>query len=170
MSLSSRTRRTTALLLSGAAIGAAGGYAVSASGAGRPAPTARTRQGSGNATTARAKGRIARLKRAVSLTAVVPGRDGKFSTISIARGTLVGVTAQQLTLREGTPRASYKTVSLTVRSNVTVRLSKQPSTLSALSPGDRVAVVQGPRKTIVVARPAGSSQSTGKVESAAPSA
>jgi hypothetical protein len=170
MSLFSRTGKAAALLLSGAAVGAAGGLAVSASGAGQKPATKTLEQAATGKGKARGKSRLARLERAVSLTAVVPARGGRFTSVSIERGTLVRVTTQQLTLREGTRRASYETVTLAVGPNATVRLSRRPSTLGALSPGDRVAVVQGPRKTLIAARPAASARSTDKRESAAPSA
>ena len=168
MSFSSRTRRSAVLLMSGAAIGACGGYAVSASGASTRAPASGAHTSAAAGRTVHAKGGLARLKRAVSITAVLPGRDGKFSTVSIDRGTLTSIDGQDLTLREGTRRATYKTVSIAVGTEATVRLSRQPSTLGALVAGDRVTVVKAPHKTAVAARPAGSLKSVGPATGATP--
>ncbi len=140
--------------MSGAALGAAGGYATSASGAGTaPPPGAKARS-------ARVAGEQARLRRAVSVTAVVPDGHGKFATVSIERGTFVSALGSTVVLREGTQRATYKTATLSLPSSTVVRLSRQPSTLSALSAGDRIVVVQGPRRTLVSARPPAKSGNT----------
>lgn len=144
---SPKTLKAGALLLSGAALGGAGGYAASASGA----STAHT--ATPKARHARVQGEQARLRRAVSITAVVPAGNGKFATISVERGTLEAVSGSTITLGEGTPRAAYKTVTVTLPANAVVRLSRQASSLSALSAGDHLTVVQGPHRTLVSARP-----------------
>ncbi len=157
MSISSTARRAAALILSGGAIGGALGYAASASGTGV------TRTGSGQDMRrgergARTKAGRARLKHAVSITAVVPTGGGKFATVSIARGVLVDTASNAVTLREGTPRATYKTVTLPLGADTRVRLSEQRSSIGALSAGDRVTVIEGPHGTTIVARPSKAKQ------------
>lgn len=157
MSNSSRSLKAVALLLSGAAIGVGGGYAVDASGAGTTATGSRGASGARAQRTKHAHGNaggLARLRRAVSVTAVVPDGKGQFATLSIARGVLLSASTDALTLREGTRRATYKAVTLTLPANTTVRLSRSPSSLAALSAGERVLVIQGPRRTLVSAHPA----------------
>lgn len=133
--------------MSGAALGAGIGYASSASGA-SSTPLSTHKTGG-----ARALRQAARLRRAVSITAVVPDGNGKFATISVERGTLLSSSGSMLSIREGTPRVSYKTVTLTLPSDTAVRLARQPSSLAALRAGDRIVVVQGPRRTVLSARP-----------------
>jgi hypothetical protein len=152
MSISSRVRNASALLLGGAAIGGTLGYAVGASGAGAEHTSSAGAQQRGDRAS-RAGGKRSRLRHAVSITAVVPSGDGKFATVSIARGVLVGTSSDSLTLREGTRKATYKTVTLPLSADARVRLSKQASSLGALSAGDLVAVVTGPRRTTIAARP-----------------
>ncbi len=82
-----------------------------------------------------------------------PPRRG-FATVTIDRGFVQSVSGQQLTIREGTKKATYKTVTLTIPSNAKVRENRQASTLSALTAGQRVAVVQAPQRTWVIARSA----------------
>lgn len=146
MSTSPRMMKACVLLLSGAALGAGGGYAASASGASATHPPA------AKATAKRTRGELARLRRAVSITAVVPDGKGTFATLSIERGTLVSVTGNSISLREGNARAAYKTVNISLPSTTVVRLAGKPSSLSALSAGERIMVVQGPRRTTVSAR------------------
>jgi hypothetical protein len=147
MAFSPRLTKAAALVLSGAALGGAGGYAASASGASTsPTKTSATKH-------AGALARQARLRHAVSITAVVPDGRGHFSTLSIERGTLVSVSGQSLTLNEGSRRYTYKSATLSLPSDVKVRLSHQISSLSALAAGDLVEVVQGPKRTAVIARP-----------------
>ena len=149
MTFAPRFMRAGSLLLSGAALGAAGGYAARASGTGLSPAQAPA--------TAAKKGKLssqARLRRAVELTAVVPDGHGSFTTISIERGTIAAISGDQLTLNEGNRRFTYKTVTVTLPSSATVRLSRKPSSLSALAAGDRVEVLQGPKRTAVIARPA----------------
>jgi hypothetical protein len=165
MSNSSRSLKAAALLLSGAAIGAGGGYAVDASGAGTTATASQAAGGAAVQGAKRAHGRaggLARLRRAVSITAVVPDGKGKFATLSITRGVLVSASANALTLREGTRRATYKTVTLTLPASTTVRLSRSPSSLAALSAGERVLVVQGPHRTLVSAHPKAAAGAAGR--------
>lgn len=168
MNLSPRILKTSAVLLSGASIGGAVGYAASASGA-STSHGAKTNHSASAHSAKAARRQAGRLSRAVSLTAVVPSGHGHFATLSIERGTLTSVSGQTLTLREGTVRADYKTVTVTLPSTAVVRLSGAPSSLTALSPGERVAIVQGPRKTTVVARPPRSAKKSKSAAASTPS-
>ena len=88
--------------------------------------------------------------RAVHGTVVVRTRGG-FATVTFDRGTVNSVNGQQLTMTEGTAKATYKTVTLTIPSTARVRDNRQQVTLSDLKAGQRVIVVQAPRQTFVVA-------------------
>jgi hypothetical protein len=88
--------------------------------------------------------------RAVHGTVVVHTRSG-FATVTFDRGRVDSVTGQQLTLTEGTAKASYRTVTLTIPATARVRDNRQKATLSAVKPGQRVIVVRAPRHTFVIA-------------------
>ena len=75
-----------------------------------------------------------------------------FVTVSFDRGFVESVKGAALTLREGTKKATYKTVTLTIPSGAQVRNNGRRSSLSALTPGEHVGVLQGPVRTLVVAR------------------
>jgi len=125
-------------------IGAAGS-AIATAGAAGTSSTATT-----TATkTSHARGLLAR--RAVQGAVVVAGRNG-FETVTFSRGFVQSVSGQQLTIREGTRKATYKTVTLTIPSSAVVRDNRQASNLSALTSGQRVSVVEGANRTLVVAR------------------
>jgi hypothetical protein len=94
--------------------------------------------------------------RAVHADAVVPQKDGTFATITFDRGTVKSVSGQDLTITEGTRTATYKDVTITLPSAAKVRRAgTADATLADLQAGDRVAVVQAPKGTFVLARPAG---------------
>jgi hypothetical protein len=93
--------------------------------------------------------RHARLRRAVHAEAVVP-YEGKFATVTLDRGRVEKVEGHDLTLREGTPRITYKTVTLTIPDNAIVRRRRQAAKLSDLRAGDRVVVIRGPERTAVL--------------------
>lgn len=90
-------------------------------------------------------------RRAVHGDAVVHTKNG-FVTVSFGRGTVAGVTGQQLTINEGTRTASYMTVTLTIPATARVRDDGQRATLSQVKPGQRVLVVTAPKRTFVIAR------------------
>src|SRR4051812_49116255 len=48
---------------------------------------------------------------------VVPDRQGGFQTVTFDRGTVESVSGDQLTIKEGTPKATYKTITLTIPSS-----------------------------------------------------
>lgn len=89
--------------------------------------------------------------RAVQGSVVVRTRGG-FGTVTFERGTVKSVAGQQLTITEGTPKAAYRTVTLTIPAAARVRDNRHRATLSAVKPGQRVLVVQAPKRTIVIAR------------------
>jgi hypothetical protein len=137
------------------AVGAAGS-AIATAGA---ASSSTTSNGSGStsAKTVRARGAGARARalerRAVHADVVVATKSG-FATVTLDRGFVQLVSGQQLTIREGTKNATYKSVTLTIPSSAKVRDNGKASTLSALTIGQRVSVVQGPKRTWLVARTA----------------
>jgi hypothetical protein len=45
---------------------------------------------------------------------VVAGKGGKFVTVTFARGSVSAVNGQQLTIAEGSKKATYRTVTLTI--------------------------------------------------------
>ncbi len=88
------------------------------------------------------------LGRAVHGDVVVATKSG-FSTVTFDRGFVQSVSAQQLTLREGTKTKTYQTVTLTIPANARVRDNGRLAALSALTVGQRVLVLQGPKRTVV---------------------
>jgi hypothetical protein len=73
---------------------------------------------------------------------VFAARDGSFKTITMDRGEVVSVSGDQLTLREGTKTATYKTVTLTVPADK----------LTGVTAGEKAVVVQSPKGVFVSAR------------------
>ncbi|MDQ2761049.1 MAG: hypothetical protein M3Y17_11655 [Actinomycetota bacterium] len=89
--------------------------------------------------------------RAVHADLVVHAKNG-FVTVTVDRGVVQSVSGQQLTIAEGTKKATYKTVTITIPANARVRDNRQKAALAAVKPGQRATVVQGLKRTIVVAR------------------
>jgi hypothetical protein len=89
-------------------------------------------------------------RRAVHGSVVVRTKTG-FATVTFDRGTVNSVNGQQLTMTEGTAKASYKTITLTIPSTAHVRDNRQKASLSDLKAGQRVIVVQAPKQTFVIA-------------------
>jgi hypothetical protein len=75
-----------------------------------------------------------------------------FVTVTVDRGVVDSVSGQQLKITEGTPKATYKTVTLTIPADARVRDDRQKSSLPAVKPGQRVLVVAAPNRTLVIAR------------------
>lgn len=132
------------------AIGAAGS-AIATAGAASSAP--RTATSSTTAKAARVRGAgVRRLeRRAVNADVVVATKSG-FETVTVDRGFVQSVNGRQLAIREGTKTSTYKNVTLTIPSGAKVRDNRKASTLSTLTAGQRVAVVQAPQQTWVIAR------------------
>ena len=99
-----------------------------------------------------AKGGAKRLARAVHVEAVVPGKEG-FRTITIDRGFLTARDGAQLTLRQGTPKKTWRTQTFTVPAGAKVRRDRASATLDDLKTGDIVRIVHGAKKTRVLAHP-----------------
>src|SRR6202012_1154049 len=97
------------------------------------------------------KGGLRLLARAVQGSAVVRTAHG-FATATFARGKVDAVSGQRLTIIEGTRKAAYKTVTVTVPADAVVRDDRQKATLSAVKAGQRVLVLTAPQRTYVVAR------------------
>jgi hypothetical protein len=127
----------------GASAIASAGAATSQSSAGSSAGAAKHKQG-------RLAGRRL-LARAVHGDVVVPTKSG-FATVTFDRGLVQSVNGQQLMLTEGTKKATYKTVTLTIPATAHVRDNGSKATLADLKSGQRAIVVQGPKRTLVVAR------------------
>ncbi len=89
--------------------------------------------------------------RAVHGDVVIHTKAG-FRTVTFDRGVVDSVSGQQLNITEGTPTATYKTVTLTVPATARVRDDHQWTSLSAVKPGQRVLVLVAPKRTIVIAR------------------
>jgi hypothetical protein len=97
------------------------------------------------------KGGLRRLVRGVQGSAVVHTADG-FANVTFARGKVDSVNGQQLTIAEGTRKATYKTVTVTVPAGAVVRDNRQTATLSDVKAGQRVLVLTAPKRTYVIAR------------------
>jgi hypothetical protein len=85
---------------------------------------------------------------------VVPNEKGGFDTITMDRGRFSSLSGDQLTITEGSKTATYKTVTLTIPSDATVRRNGEVAKLSDLKAGDTVLVLQGPKGTLVAAHDA----------------
>jgi hypothetical protein len=131
----------SALTLAVAAPSSSGPSAARAGGAGPPGgPGARPAH----------RGRAVR--RAVHAELVVARRGGGFATVTLDRGRLRAVDGRTLTVAVGTRRATYKTLKITLGADARVRVERRPATVAELRAGQRVAVRQGPRGTVVRAR------------------
>jgi hypothetical protein len=86
--------------------------------------------------------------------AVVPNDKRGFDTVTMDRGSFSSLSGDQLTITEGTKHAIYKTVTLTIPANATVRRNGEKAGLSDIKAGDEVLVVQGPNETFVAANDA----------------
>ena len=114
-----------------------------------------------NSTHAVRGARIARARRlrriaarTVHGTLVVRTRSG-FATVTFDRGRVDSVSGRRLTMTEGTPKATFKTVTLTIPANARVRDNRQKATLAQVKPGQRVIVVTAPKRAFVLAHAPG---------------
>jgi hypothetical protein len=127
----------------------AGASAIATAGASSPK--------SSSAKSARSGGRGGRrgrlLRRAVHGDVVVSTANG-YATVTFDRGTVVSVSGRQLTLRDGRRSSTYKTVTLTIPADARVRDNHRTATLADVKPGQRAAVIQAPKRTLVIARTA----------------
>jgi hypothetical protein len=127
----------------------AGASAIATAGAATPASHAAGRSASA-AWHAHPGRRRRLLARAVEGQAVVWTKGG-WKTVSFERGTVDGVSGRQLTLTEGTPKHAYQQVTVTVPSSARVRNDRRAASLSSLHSGERVIVVNAPRRMFVIA-------------------
>lgn len=96
-----------------------------------------------------------RLGHAVRIEAVVAQRGGTFATVSSARGVVKSVAGDQLTITEGTRKATYQDETFTVPADAKIRRRGTPdATLADLQAGDRVGISQRPNRFVVIAAPA----------------
>jgi len=147
----SSIRRHSRLLAVGVCCVAAGTGASAIATAGAATSTAHSSaHRTGKHLRLRAAG-VRRLLHAVQGSAVVRTADG-FATVTFERGKVDSVSGQQLTITEGTPKASYKTVTVTVPANAVVRDNRQKASLSDVKAGQPVLVVTAPKRTYVIAR------------------
>jgi hypothetical protein len=128
-----------------AALGA-GASAIATAGA---ATNNSAHSGKGHTAQIRSGRRLA--ARAVHGDLIVPTKTG-FVSVTFDRGTVKSVSGQQLTLAEGTKRATYKTVILTIPATARVRDNRQKATLADVKTGQRATVVTTPKATFVIAR------------------
>jgi hypothetical protein len=131
-----------------AALGA-GASAIASAGAATSNSGSTAKTGRNHTGQVRAGRRLA--ARAVQGNLIVATKTG-FVPVTFERGTVRSVSGQQLTLAEGTKKATYKTVTLTIPTNARVRDNRQKSTLAAVTDGQRATVVQTPKATFVIAR------------------
>jgi hypothetical protein len=135
----------------------AGVSAIASAGAATGGTAKGAAGGTAKGTAATKRARSGGLKRfaarAVSGDVVVRTKTG-FATVSFERGTVQSVSGQQLTITEGTAKASYKTVTLTIPANARVRDDRHKATLSDVKAGQRVLVLTAPKQTFVIARSA----------------
>lgn len=129
-------------------IGAGAGVIASAG-----AASTSTSNGAQNARAAHPRLAVRRaLRGAVHGDLVVATANSGFANVTFDRGFAQSISGQQLTLKEGTKSATYKTITLTIPSDAVVRDNRQTATLSEIKPGQHVLVLQGPKRTVVIAR------------------
>ena len=106
--------------------------------------SAKTGAAGGRAKLARIGGLRRFAARAVHGDVVVRTKSG-FATVTFDRGTVDSVSGQQLTIAEGTKKASYKTVTVTIPAGAVVRDDRRdrPATITAALNG-RVAPAVAP--------------------------
>jgi hypothetical protein len=141
-------RKHSRLLLVGVACVALGAGASAIAGAG--ATTSHSSQPAAKRT-AHLRGLRRYALRAVHGSVVVRDKSG-FGTVTFDRGKVDSVAGRQLTLTEGTAKATYKTITLTIPAGAVVRDDRQKASLSDLKAGQRVLVLAAPKRTFVIAR------------------
>ena len=83
---------------------------------------------------------------------VVPNADGTgFDTVTMDSGNLESIDGTKLTIKEGTDKATYKTVEIDVGSDAKVVRNHEEAKLSDLKADDNVHVIQGPKGNFVMA-------------------
>jgi hypothetical protein len=92
------------------------------------------------------------VRRAVTGDIVVHTKRHGFQTVTFERGKVDSVSGASLTMTEGTPNASYRTVTLTIPTDARIHDDGSLTGLSSLTAGQRVLVVTAPQRTFVFAR------------------
>ncbi|HLI59128.1 MAG TPA: hypothetical protein VKV21_05635 [Solirubrobacteraceae bacterium] len=141
------TTRSRSLAL-GAVCAAAGAGAGTVAVAGASTGRRPASRGSAHQTPHARRGLARLARRTVHATLTVRTRDG-FRTVTINRGTVDSVSGDTLTMTDGTRRRRDRRVTLTIPSDARVRNDRSPASLSSLTAGERVVVVQLPKRTIV---------------------
>jgi hypothetical protein len=151
--LIARHRRGLALAITCVAVGVGIGAITSAGATTTTTAASSAKAGSAVVVPAR-HGRLRRrgalLRRAVQGDVVVRTASG-FGTVSFQRGTVESISGTQLTLTEGTRKASYRSVTVTLPAQAVVRDDGKQASLSSVTPGQRVVVIHAPRRTFVLA-------------------
>ena len=151
MSFIRKHSRVLLVAISCAVLGA-GASAIAAAGASSAGHAGALKSKSAGRARARRAGGLRRLAlRSVHGDLVVKTKTG-FGTVTFDRGKVDSVSGQQLTMTEGTRKASYKTVTVTIPGGAVVRDNRKPAALSDVKAGQRVLVVQAPQRTFVIAR------------------
>lgn len=128
----------------------AGASAIASAGADPAKPSASSDQhGAAQIHRVGHRGRL--LRRAVAGEIVVRTKDG-FGTVSLERGTIDEISGSRLTIAEGTRRASYRSVTVTIPADARIRDDGIRTGLSSVKAGERVLVITAPQRTFVIAR------------------
>jgi hypothetical protein len=147
-----RHGKVFAVALACLALGA-GGSAIASAGASTSTPGKAPAQA--GAAALRRAGLLAGIRwGTVHASLVTYTKKQGFVTVTIDRGFVQSVSGDSLTLREGIKNATYKTVTLNLPAGTIVRDHRTRSSLSALTAGEHVLVIQGPQRALVVARAA----------------
>jgi hypothetical protein len=149
MSFLRKHSRVLLIAASCAALGAGASAVASAGASTTHAKSARAGRAGGIGTRGRRRGALRLAARSVHGDLVVATRTG-FANVTFDRGIVRSVSGQQLTLAEGTKKATYKTISLTIPSSAVVRESGQKASLGDVKPGQRAIVVRAPKRTFVI--------------------
>ena len=127
----------------------AGASAIATAGASTSSNT-RHANATGRLAGARAGALFRLARRTVQANLVVATRTG-FANVTIDRGKVDSVNGRQLTLTEGTKASSYKTITVTIPTAARIRDNRALAAMSAIKSGQRVIVIQAPRRTFVFA-------------------
>jgi hypothetical protein len=150
MSLIRRNMKLIVVGVTCVALGA-GASIIATAGAATSSTSGATTSATGKTGQRGARRDVRRLaRRAVQGSIVVATKTG-FATVTFERGTVQGVSGQQLTLRVSTKKRTYQTETVTIPTNAVVRDDGQKATLSEVKAGERAIVVHGPKRWFVLA-------------------
>jgi hypothetical protein len=149
--MSSLRKHTRLLLVAVVCVALGAGASAIATAGAASSSSAKTGAAGGRAKLARIGGLRRFAARAVHGDVVVRTKSG-FATVTFDRGTVDSVSGQQLAIAEGTKKASYKTVTVTIPAGAVVRDDRHKASLSDVKAGQRVLVLVAPKRTFVMAR------------------